>query len=152
MTDRHSFTDEEWQLITAAPYVVAFGAMAFDPTLTSLAAEIISLKKIVQEAAGHYGDNVLVQASVQDTEVFDQQAREHISGMQLSGALEMFQHVLTSVDLKAARDEAQDYRYFLYEVGERMTEAAGEGILGLGPKTSDREYDFLSRLEAWLGI
>ncbi len=152
MTDRYSFTEEEWRLVVAAPYVVGISAMIFDPTLTSLVMEIAALKKIVRKAAEQYGHNALVQACIQDTDTFNQNESRRAAEMKVASLLEMFREVLTVVDLKAEPDEAQDYRYFLYEVGERMTEVAAEGFLGLGPKTSDREYEYLSRLEEWLGV
>ena len=152
MTDRYNFTEEEWRLVVAAPFVVGISAMVFDPTLTSLVVEVASLGKIVKQAAEHYGHNALIQACTQDTGAFDTREAERVSGMQISNLLEMFEQVLAIVDLRAEPGEVQDFRYFLYEVGEKMTEAAGEGILGTGPKTSDRERDFLTKLEGWLGI
>ncbi|MBN2500982.1 MAG: hypothetical protein JXB38_09420, partial [Anaerolineales bacterium] len=113
MTDRYSFTEEEWRLVVATPYVVGISAMIFDPTLTSLVMEMAALRKIIKTAAGQYGHNALVQACIQDTDTFNQNESRRVAEMKVASLLEMFREVLMVVDLKAEPDEAQDFRYFL---------------------------------------
>jgi hypothetical protein len=153
MMDRYNFTEEEWRLVVAAPYIVGVSAIVTDVTPASLVMEIAALGKIVKQAAQNYGQVALIQSlAQQDTGAFSEAEQARLSGAQVSNLFEMFSEVLMIVDRKADPGDAQEYRYFLYEVGEKVTQAAGEGLLGIGPKTSDREYDFLAKLEEWLEI
>lgn len=164
MTDRTTFTDDEWTLLRVAPSFVAVGVVAADPS---------GLFASINEAlAGAHAVNETLNAN-RSIELFSALAADHtapklpdIDELLGGGSDETqmrnfktaaLQRVKDAVDLlsrKAAAPEVDAYRRLLLQVADTAANASREGgFLGIGGvRVSDKERAFIDLVRKAAGI
>jgi len=153
MSTRANYTDEEWNLLMGSPVMAGMGVSMSDFGVVSFAKEFTALVRAVMAAKEKYPQNELIQALVAEFEKKGNDDPPASEGKktpdQLLGDL---QRVANLVDAKAGADEARGFRTFLFELGESVANASGQGFLGFGEKVSAKERDYLQKLRTTLAV
>jgi hypothetical protein len=66
--------------------------------------------------------------------------------------MDLLNNVFNGLNQKVSSEELQEFKIFLYQLAESITNAAGEGTFGTGVKVSPQEAKVLERLKTTLGL
>jgi hypothetical protein len=164
MTDRTTFTDDEWTLLRVAPSFVAVGVVAADPSGL--------FASITEALAGAHAVTETLNAN-RSVELFSALAADHTapklpdvdellgSGsdqMQMANfkaaALERVKDAVDLLNRKAAVLEVDAYRRLLLQVADNAANASKEGgFLGIGGvRVSAKERAFIDLVRKAAGI
>ncbi|HWN82197.1 MAG TPA: hypothetical protein VNM87_08895 [Candidatus Udaeobacter sp.] len=165
MTDKNSFTPDEWATLGQAPALTALAVtVAGSSGLFGTLAEAMGMTGALIEGAK--SDNPLIRALCQKEELAAAQKglREKIQALKpgdlAAAQAEMRTTALDSVrkamQILAAKGTPADvaaYRTFITDIGKRVANAAKEGgFLGFGgERVSEGERGMLASIEAALG-
>ena len=161
VTWKDAFADEDWQRIRSAPWVVALGIVAADPSgAIGTGMELDALRRLVAETDAHGSDNELIRAVARDVTA-DRAADEPspFGGLRghesiRSGALAHCRAVVEILGDVAEPAEAEELRRWLLGLGHGVAAAAKEGgFLGRrGIQISEAEEVMLAHLAEALDV
>ncbi|MGD2153041.1 MAG: hypothetical protein PVG79_07205 [Gemmatimonadales bacterium] len=146
-TMKARFTDEEWERLKLAPYLVFFTVAAADGDLDS--DEIDMLAKILSNAPAFSDD--LLRALLMST-------RDDALAMVQSLAAERkdvkaeLPAVAAIVDKKMSAAEAESFKKSLFFVGAQVASASGQGIFGPDSKVSEGEAEAIALIAMLLDV
>lgn len=164
MADKSTFTTDEWQLLLESVMMTGIAVTAADPSgFWGMLKESFASSSALLHAKSGATPNPLVKAIVNDFETSDGRsvARAGLSE-KLKGAnpleiktrsIATLQQAAAVVDAKAPADAAA-YKGWLYEIGQKVAEAANEGgFLGFGGiPVSDAEKATLDEISSALKL
>src|SRR5262249_978772 len=147
MSNKTSFTADEWKNLTEAPLLAGAGIMKADFGVVSMAKEFAAIIKTIAAAREVYPNNELICSLVADWETNqDNQTPPDQDTLELAAILAKLQAAANLASQKAPA-EAAEYKSFLYKVADVAANASGSGFLGTGARVSDAEADYLARLK-----
>ena len=162
MTDKQSFTPEEWTKILMSPTIAGMAITAADPSgLWGMLKESFASGAALVAAKTDPGANTLVKAIVVDFETADgrgeikEALRARFAGAKpddlVPRALASLTEVAEILDAKAP-DDAAAFKAWLEEISLKVAEASKEGgFLGFGGvKVSDAEKATLTDIQKTL--
>ena len=165
MTDKNSFTTDEWSALGQAPALTALAVtVAGSSGLLGTLAEAVGMTTALVEGAK--SDNPLIRGLCQKEEMSaaQQGLREKLKGLKTgdlagtqaevrSAALEELRKAMQILSAKATASDVSAYRAFISNIGQRVANAAKEGsFLGFGgERVSEGERAMLASIEAALG-
>jgi len=164
MTDRTTFTDDEWTLLRVTPSFVSVGVAAADPSgLFASISEALAGARAVTDALNSKRDVALFSALAADASVPSLPDVDVLLGggsdearMQnfKSAALARVANAIELLRRKAAPNELDAYRQLLLRVAEDAANASKEGgFLGIGgERVSAKERAFIDRLRSVAGV
>ena len=164
MTNQADYSQEEWQTLLDGPALVG--------TLIMLAGKsgLGSMKESMAVAAGilsgvnEYPENELVQGIISSRKGGMKSTVENLSsdnpylGLKPEALLEAVVDRCKDINLLLSRNsssaEADEYKQWMVDVGQRVAEAAKEGgFLGIGgERVSEAETDALKQIRTALGM
>lgn len=127
-------SSSEWQLVKDAPYWVNAALEAAEGR-TALLTKRRESKALEKAVKGYTSENALVRDIVAD----DSEPAKAIDGASQSEAEKALSKIADAVQEKLGGDDLDALNDFLLSVGRSVAGAAGEGILGMGEKVSDKE-------------
>jgi hypothetical protein len=148
---RTRFTELEWTMLRTAPYLAGFGVVMADITISSMIQEMATLAKIIKEVQKRYEHNALIYELMRDKTQLSQEEMQKFQYLPASNLLDLLQQMTNTVERQAGKEDADQYKSFLIEVAAGVASVASEGAFGLTGKISDKERQFLTQLETWLG-
>lgn len=146
-------TNKLIQAVTTAGLAVAIADMG----IISTAIEATAMAKEVVGAGQKYPNNALIQVAFSE-EVLKQgfgkeSTKELTPENALSEAIATINEAVTLASSKVSPEEVQDYKQLIYDVADRVANAAGSGLFGSGKqKVSPEEQAALTQIKAALGI
>ena len=134
-------SQSEWQQVKDAPYWVHAALAAAEGRSAVLTKRRES--KALEDAIKNYSsDNTLVKDVIAD----DSDPAKEISRANESNAERALGEIADIVQQKLGDEDLDAYNDFLLHVGREIAGAAGEGMLGLGKKVSDKEAATLENI------
>jgi hypothetical protein len=161
MTDKSSFTPDEWKLIMQGPMMAGIAISAAEPSgLWGMLKESFATGGALAQAARDANANALVKAVANGFAAGDGHAAREDVQAKLAGSkpadikvksIETLRQVSALVDSKAPSDAAA-FKGWLRQISEHTAEAAAEGgILGFGGvQVSDAEKATLAEISGAL--
>jgi len=165
MTDKNSFTADEWTTLGQAPALTALAVtLAGSSGLLGTLAEAVGLTSALVE--GTKSDNPLIRALCQREEMAAAQKglREKVKGFKpgnlaaaqsevRSAALDQLRKAMQILTDKGIEADGTAYRAFITDIAQRVANAAKEGsFLGFGgERVSEGERAMLASIETTLG-
>ena len=149
MTQKADFNAEEWSLVLEGPPIAALMVIAADRGGTIR--ESLSIGKAYAAELENQGSSELLDAIVRDRPTIDPKSFGSADQIPVLGPARL-DGALNTVEQKATSVEVDDYRRFVYAVGERVARSHKEGgFLGIGGKeVSDAEREALAAIAATL--
>jgi hypothetical protein len=157
-----NYTDQELNAIANAAMLTGMAVAMADIGIISSAIEAAAMTKEIMAAATKYPSNQVIQAAFSEAAMRGGtvkmnkpavDAKEIENGVFVDKAIEAVNGVVASLADKATPAEVQEYKAFVYSVGEAVANAAGEGLFGSGKeKVSAKEAAALTKIKAALGI
>lgn len=158
MTGRDDFTDEQWFLLRAAPWQVARGVVEADPSgAFNTEREYHKVDQLLRRAMTDDDTSTLVRLVADDLVEGGDPGVWPAAGKptDATGPDRVVDAMTELRDLLAATVDATEAGAFagwLVTVAEAVADAAKEGTAGLtGPRVSEAEAEFVTRLRAALG-
>jgi hypothetical protein len=165
MSDKNTFTADEWTTLGQAPALTALAVtIAGSSGLLGTLAEALGVTSALVEGAK--SDNPLIRALCQreEMEAAQKGLREKIKGLKpgdlagaqaevRSAALDALKKAMQIVSAKGNPADVSAYRAFITDIGQRVANAAKEGsFLGFGgERVSEGERTMLASIETALG-
>jgi hypothetical protein len=162
MTDKTSFTKDEWALLLRSPMNAGMAITAAEPTgLFGLLKESFAGGAALAQAATDPNTNPLIKAVVSDFQTSEGRAAAH-DGLKAELAnsqpaeiktktIDSLRQVSTVLAAKAPSDAAA-FKGWLRQVSQKTAEAASTGWFGGGVQVSDAEKATLGEISSALGI
>ncbi len=146
MTAKHDFTESEWQLLRDSPYWVYFAFANAEAGAEQDEQQAREVEAFAATLAGYQSDNELIAAvlAAQDGQI---EVNERATVAEALQALEQVRDILVR---KGGREDLGEFRAFLLDIGQRVTEATEEAWFSLGGKVSLAEQTILGKIEAVL--
>ena len=146
-------TNKLIQAVTTAGLAVAIADMG----IISTAIEATAMAKEVVGAGQKYPNNALIQAAFSEEALkqgFGKESTKELTPENaLSEAIAIINEAVTLASSKVSPEEVQDYKQLIYDVADRVANAAGSGLFGSGKqKVSPEEQAALTQIKAALGI
>jgi hypothetical protein len=163
MSDKSTFTSDEWSMIRSAPTFVSAGVAAADPGgIFHAIKEATAGAQAVAEFAAAHQNIPLFAALAEDKSIPAMPSPQQMMGEGdaatrmanfETAAIQYAGDALAIVQGKGTPEEASAYKEMLATVADAVAKAASEGgFLGFGgTKVSDKEQTFLGKLTAALG-
>lgn len=164
MTDKSSFTPEEWKLLLESVMMAGIAVTAAEPSgLWGVLKESFASGSALAQAKMDPGSNPLIKAVVADFETTQGQitARDGLREKLASSlpteikarCIETLRQAAALVDAKAP-DDATAFKGWLREISQHVAEAAKEGgFLGIGGvRVSEAEKATLTEISSALGL
>jgi hypothetical protein len=159
MLDKADFTNEEWDLLGIAPYLVGISVMRVGKSGIRSLKEIAVIFKSILAGAEQFPDSELVRMLSSKEEAGEAEDRfgEMIKGLKADEVktltTEKLEEVRTILEAKAPADEAEAYKQWLMNIGVNVAQAAKEGgHFGFGGVlVSEPEKEALQAFAAALG-
>ncbi len=149
MSTKAKYTEVEWRLLCDSYMAASLCIAAGDDTHFSSLKEAIATERFKTTAKQKYQANALIQAILaEDVSLVD----AVVVGTTAADFLEYIEQAVALVNRQASRQEAQEYKQFMYDMATAVANASGEGWFGWGVKISAKEAAVLQRLEALLGL
>ncbi|MEO7327534.1 MAG: hypothetical protein ABI193_03075 [Minicystis sp.] len=165
MSDKTTYTPEEWSTITEAPAVTGIAvAIAGASGLFGTLAEAFSTTSTL--VAGMKSENPLIRAICTRDDLMAAQngAKAKLKEL-MSGdlpatqnkvrmkALELLRQGVEAIETKGSPEDAGAYRAFVHQIGEKVANAAKEGgFLGFGgERVSEGERTMLAAIDQAIG-
>lgn len=131
---KEKLSDSDWMLVKDAPYWVNAALAAAEGKVAVLTSRREA--KALQEAISSYqGDNALVR----DIVAQQGEPAKEVKNATQSTAEENLAQIATIVEEKLGEEDLDALNDFLLYIGQTVAGAAGEGMLGLGEKVSEKE-------------
>ena len=141
----NQLTASEKNLLNQAPYWVQAALAAADGHVSSVTT-LKETRTLARSLASNSSTNVLVKAVI-SAEADPDKATQNATAQEADQKLKRISRILSHVDAGAATG----FRHFLLQIGQEITEAASENLLGLGNKVSDEESVAMKHIKAILG-
>jgi hypothetical protein len=164
MTDRNSFTDDEWTLLRVTPSFVAVGVAAADPSglfssiIEALAgaravAETLNTNRSVELFSAFAADRSAPKLPDVDALLGRGSNESQMQNFKLA-ALDRVKGAVDVLNRKAAPPEVDAYRQLLIRVADNAAKASKEGgFLGIGGvRVSEKERAFIDLVRKAAGI
>ena len=164
MTDKSTFTPEEWKLLLESVMMAGIAITAAEPSgLWGLLRESFASGSALMQAKLDPGSNPLIKAVVADFETAEGQSvardgmREKLTSLKpaeiKARCIETLGQARAVVDAKAP-DDAAAFKGWLREISQHVAEAAKEGgFLGIGGVlVSEAEKATLTEISGALGL
>ena len=173
MTESPKYAATDLILATSATAFTGMSVIFAEFNVVSTVLEVITFAQEVFNAREKYPHNSLIQAmtssfgkSIKEktvTDSTDSEESDVISPVQeqlekkdpatlVDFTMDLLGNVFDGLKSKVSPEELQEFKQFLYELGESIANAAGEGVFGTGTKISEQETKVLNRLKSVLGI
>lgn len=158
MTD---YSPEELKMLVNAPMLLGMSVAMADLGIISTAIEAAALSGELVKAGKNFPNNSAIQAVFSEEAIRSGKIRpekpdispEDVqSGGLVDKALASANAAIAILETKATPEEVAEYKQFLYHCGEKVAEAAGDGLFGSGTKVSAKEAATLAKIRAGLGI
>ncbi|MCD4783367.1 MAG: hypothetical protein K8T10_05970 [Candidatus Eremiobacteraeota bacterium] len=144
------FTEQDWIKLVESPFIIGLAASDADMDPSSSYSEFDALMHACGEAQEKYEDNELIQAVLSQvsgiTNVDDSGGGPRGDVMEYAGDISRI------LDDLYPGQKGLEFKRFLYGIGKKVSEAYGEGFLGLGSKISKGEAEFLAKLKVALDL
>jgi hypothetical protein len=157
-----TYTDQELNAIANGAMLTGMAVAMADIGIISSAIEAAAMTKEITNAAAKYPNNTVIQAAFSEAAIRggtvkmnkpEVKAEEITNGVFVDKAIEAVNGVVANLASKATPAEIQEYKAFVYGVGEAVAQAAGSGLFGSGnPKVSDKEAAALAKIKAAMGL
>jgi hypothetical protein len=144
MTDKSSFTEEEWEQILEGPTTA--GMIVLTSQRGGSFRESWAMAKAYVEARQHHGGSELLDQIVAAKPKRDK-SHYNSPGELKQGGLAHLQQAVALVGEKATQQETDDYKAFVLTVADRVANAHREG----GTAVSDAERAAIDEIAAALG-
>ena len=144
MTDKSTFTDEEWQQILEGP--TSAGMIVLTAQSGGSFRESWAMAKAYVEARQHHGSSELLDQIVAEKPKRDK-THYHSPEEQKQGGLAHLQQAVAVLGQKATQQEVDDYTAFVLMLADRVANAHREG----GVAVSDAERSAIDEIAAALG-
>jgi LysM repeat protein len=141
MASKASFNANEWELIKDAPEWV-HAALSAAEGRAALMTSVKENKGFSQAVANYKPQSQLIRDVIEDKG----KPAKALKGATLSDAEQALKQIAGILDNKVSRQEADEFRTFLLSLGQSVAEAAGEGLLGMGQKVSQKESSALGKI------
>ena len=164
MTDKTSFTEEEWTLLLKSPMIAGMAITAADPSgLWGLLKESFAGGAALTKVAADPNANALIKAVVADFSTSEGRsaARDGLKAEFAGGkppdiktkSIDSLRQVSTLLTAKAPTDAAA-FKSWLRQISQSTAEAATEGgsLFGGGVQVSDAEKATLAEISNALAI
>lgn len=164
MTKQADYSQEEWQTLIDGPALVGTSIMLAGKSGLGSMKESMAVAAGILSGKSDFEDNELVQGII-ESRVKDKMRStiEDISGDNpylrlkpeelVERVVERCKDIETLLSQKSNAAEADEYKQWMLDVGQRVAEAAKEGgFLGIGgERVSDAESEALSQMRSALG-
>ncbi len=131
---RSKFSQSEWQQVKDGPYWV-HAMLAAAEGRSALLTKRRESKALDEAIEGYSSDNALIRDIIAD----DSDPAKDVSRATESSAEKALSNIASLVEEKLGADDLDALNDFLLHIGRSIAEAAGEGILGMGKKVSNKE-------------
>lgn len=156
-----AYTPEELATLAAAVMLTGIAVSVVDAGIVSTAVEANAMAQEVAGAAQKYPHNSLIQALFSAEAVKKAKEtgtlkivispEEVLPSTAVETAIARIHNALTLLQGRAGAAEIAEYKEFIYACAERVANAAGSGLFGIGsPKVSDKEAAALTKIKAAL--
>jgi hypothetical protein len=161
MTDKTSFSSEEWAGVLQLPGAVSMYIITASPAIGDSIKETFALAQNLADPAQKENAGGLLKAVLEEFKDAGnaRQAQPKVEGAQDMAALrstllDNIRQNVAVVDQKAEANEAIDFKMWLYKVANETAQAAKEGdFLGIGgEKVNQAESDALTELGTVLQV
>lgn len=164
MSDKTTYTSDEWSTLRSTPTFVSAGVAAADPGgIFHAIKEATAGAQAFAEFANSHNSVPLIKAMSDDKSIPAMPSPQDMMGQGDSAAqmanfeaavIKHAQDAVAIVTAKGTPDEANAYKQMLAFVADKVANAAKEGgFLGFGgTKVSDKEQTFLNTLNSALGV
>lgn len=161
MTDKTSFSTEEWAGVLQLPGAVSMYLITASPAIGDSVKETFALAQNLSDPAQKENASGLLKAVLDEfTDAGNaRQAQPKMEGAQdMAGLrallLDAIRKNVTIVEQKAEANEANEFKLWLYKVANDTAQAAKEGdFMGIGgEKVNQAERDALTELGTLLGV
>jgi hypothetical protein len=158
MTTQTDYTEAELDILRQAVIMSGHAVVFCEFAIVSMGIEIAALGKEITGAVQRHPNSQLIQrlfakyASGEETEEKEETPSEVSPDGILDSALDLIRKALSILERKASPAEIQEYKEFTYSCADRVANAAGEGLFGIGEKVSKKEAATLSALKTALGL
>lgn len=140
MATKADFEPFEWQLLMSSPRLIYF-------ILTEGSDMFKTEEKGLSDILEHYEtDNHIIQDVLTTKGKVFSHGMEPKKGIPYDLALKNLEQIGDVLEWKVSPEEAEEFRDFLLAVAQKIAQAAGEGILGLGKKVSAKEEQKLKAI------
>ena len=161
MTDKTSFSTEEWAGVLQLPGAVSMYIITASPAIGDSVKETFALAQNLADPAQKENAGGLLKAILEEFKDASsaRQAQPKLDGAQdMAGLrtliLDGIRKSVTVVEQKSEANEAADFKMWLYKVANDTAQSAKEGdFLGIGgEKVNQAEKDALTELATVLGV
>jgi hypothetical protein len=144
MTTKEAFTEEEWDLIRAAPPLAGM-AVSF-ASQGGMIRETFAMGKAYAEARQEHGESELLDLIVSSKPERDHTKPENPEALK-QHALQQLRQAVSVLELKATAEEVEGYRRFVVSLAERVAKRHEEE----GAEVSPAEQQAVDEIRAALG-
>jgi hypothetical protein len=149
-----TYTPEQLFPLANAVSQVVLGVIGIDGSgPVSGAREVKAAQDFIKEAPARFSGNALVQTLVvalnRDDDNNPMNSFLMLDEMNPDAILN---NLNTALSIFNASPELPGAKEFIYDLAERVAEAAGSGLFGMGPKVSEEEEMLLANLRLTLGF
>lgn len=161
MSNKESYTPEEWQTLTRAPFLASLTIVSGAPSgPLGIMHEATAMAQSMQELIQQTTSEPLMMAIGAELKEDPKKMQEELKVNAKTPAdveaqaLEALRNASTILAAKATPEEGAAYKKFVMDMGARVAGAAKEGgFMGMGGvQVSDREKAMLAELAAALGV
>lgn len=152
-----TLTSEEKNKLMQAVTITGMAVAVADMGIVSTAIEAAAMAKAVVGAGQKYPDNALIQAVFSEESIKQGYGKEPTKELTpenaLTEAIATINEAVTLASAQVSPEEVQDYKQLIYDVADRVANAAGSGLFGSGKqKVSPEEQVALAQIKTALGI
>jgi hypothetical protein len=168
MTRKTDFTEEEWELLVAAPGIAGLAVVASDSHIAGTGAEVEALVRSTDrlEVPEEAEDLVLaVRAEIREEDAAaaadieyagdtgeEADAEAELLDDPVGRAVVQLEKVASILDQNAEPAEADAFKQWVLRIADAVANASPEGYMGIGPpQVSGNEAAALSRIAEALG-
>ena len=161
MTDKTSFSTEEWAGVLQLPGAVSMYIITASPAIGDSVKETFALAQNLADPAQKENAGGLLKAVLEEFKDASsaRQAQPKLDGAQDMAALRTLildgiRKSVAVVEQKSEANEASDFKMWLYKVANDTAQSAKEGdFLGIGgEKVNQAEKDALTELATVMGV
>lgn len=143
MTSKAAFTEQEWDLIRAAP--PAAGMLVITASHGGMMRETVEMAKVYAEARQQHGDSEFLDELVSSKPKSDHTKARSVEELK-ERTLEHVREAVATVSAKATPAEVEDYRRFILVLAERVAKRHTED----GAEISDAEQQAIDAVRTAL--
>lgn len=144
MTTKAAFTEQEWELVRAAP--PAAGMLVITASHGGMMRETVEMAKVYVEARQQHGESEFLDELVSDKPKTDH-TRAHSPEELKEHTLQRLGEAVATVSAKATPAEVDDYRRFILTLAERVAKRHKED----GVEISEAEQGAIDEVRGAVG-